>query len=229
MALVKCPNALYNVCVFIKLSTAETSARTAVHTYNIHQFLEEILPVKTLIPIQIVERAYLRTTPLLPVDPPEEDSFCKGAPRGIILQLVNSCPHPVSRTLLRPLLFLSLARHPIPFSSFVLSSFSFQFLLFLFSSIKLRQRKERRNKKEKGGEKHTHGVPHIDSGIIQRMQRRGRNFSRFKAFRLSRKSRRESGTKVVRWNSRWKQKKKKRNVEQTFWDQEGIKDTSWRL
>ena len=151
MALVKCPNALYNVCVFIKLSTAETSARTAVHTYNIHQFLEEILPVKTLIPIQIVERAYLRTTPLLPVDPPEEDSFCKGAPRGIILQLVNSCPHPVSRTLLRPLLFLSLARHPIPFSSFVLSSFSFQFLLFLFSSIKLRQRKERRNKKEKGG------------------------------------------------------------------------------
>lgn len=49
----------------------------------------------------------------LPVDP-EEDSFCKGTPRGIILQLVNSCPHPVSRTLCASsssFSFLFLSRH----------------------------------------------------------------------------------------------------------------------
>lgn len=72
-----------------------------------------------------------------------EDAFCKGTPHGIILQLVNSCPHPVSRTLCASSpssSFLSFSRHDP--NSFIFFLFPLVLRSPIFDRAKRREKKK---------------------------------------------------------------------------------------
>lgn len=76
-----------------------------------------------------------------------EDAFCKGTPHGIILQLVNSCPHPVSRTLCASSpssSFLSFSRHDP--NSFIFFLFPLVLRSPIFDRAKRREKKKRRRR-----------------------------------------------------------------------------------
>ena len=107
-------------------------------------------------PLKLLSRFRLRSTRTWKLLPfclliLEEDSFRKGTPRGIILQLVNSCPHPVSRTLCASSssFFPSCPSRDtqFPFLFFILFFFFFA-LLGLLCSIELKEWKESEKEKK---------------------------------------------------------------------------------
>lgn len=103
-----------------------------------------------------------------------EDAFCKGTPHGIILQLVNSCPHPVSRTLCASSpssSFLSFSRHDP--NSFIFFLFPLVLRSPIFDRAKRREKKKG-EEEYKRDRRDIHGYIYIYIYIVEEGHHRTR-------------------------------------------------------